>query len=53
MEFIGTGIGFAGPVGSAMGACSSIFIASPLLLFREERKGGHGANKVLAKGGVA
>jgi len=43
---------FALLVGILIGTYSSIFVASPLLIFWEERKGGKGA-KVAVKGGAA
>lgn len=44
---------FALLVGIMIGTYSSIFVASPLLLFWENRKGGQDAGKVLAAGGKA
>ncbi|OHB33150.1 MAG: protein-export membrane protein SecF [Desulfuromonadaceae bacterium GWC2_58_13] len=43
---------FALLVGILIGTYSSIFVASPLLIFWEERKGGKGT-KAVAKGGIA
>lgn len=44
---------FALLVGIIIGTYSSIFVASPLLLFWENRKGGRDAGKVVAAGGKA
>ncbi len=44
---------FALLVGIVVGTYSSIFVASPLLLFWENRKGGHQAKQVAATGGKA
>jgi preprotein translocase subunit SecF len=44
---------FALLVGIVIGTYSSIFVASPLLLFWENRKGGQDAGKVAAAGGKA
>ena len=44
---------FALLVGIMIGTYSSIFVASPLLLFWENRKGGRDAGKVVAAGGKA
>ena len=44
---------FALLVGIVIGTYSSIFVASPLLLFWENRKGGQGAGKIATAGGKA